>query len=141
MPVFATDLPRLSALIKNLDTLLSPELFQDVVQVNTSAATKIVLGQVMGSVAATGKWVVAVLADVDTYDILGLYVGTGDALGSPVPTTTVADVDSPVLVLTRGKAVVSADAIVYDPSFATAVEKAAVNKTLKAQGVLVSTTV
>lgn len=138
MPVIATDFPRLSGLIKNLDTLRAPELFSDVVSVTDSTGGTYKLGTLMGQITVGGQWAAAIAGD--TYTKLGIYIGTGDALGAPMPTVFTAGVAKPVLALVRGKCVVAAGALILDASFNSPAWVQGAYDGLKAQGILVEAT-
>ena len=130
----------LSALIKQYDAPETPELFNEVVTVNTAAATTIALFTVLGKVTATGKYLPSVQTATDgSQNAAAIYIGNG--FGTIVPMTTVAGADTTVLTLARGKVVVAKDALVMDASFNTQAKKDAVYASLKAVGIFPEYTV
>jgi hypothetical protein len=121
----------LSALIKQYDTPETPELFNEVVTINTAAATTIPLFTVLGKVTATGKYVPAVNTATDGSNVAAaIYIGNG--FGTIVGMTTVAGADTTALVLARGKVVVAKAALVLDATYDTDAKKTAVYNALKA---------
>lgn len=140
MAVIATDTQRLSNLIKKYDTPANPELFNDVVTVNQAAQTTLKVGTVMGKITASGKYVAAVETAVDGSKVAaGIFIG--DANGLAQDTVIAATTDTPALLLTRGKVVVSKDALFLDATYNDNTKKNAVYASLKALGILVETTV
>ncbi len=140
MPVIATDTQRLSNLIKKYDAPNNPELFNEVVTVNQAAQTTLKVGTVMGKITASGKYIVAVETAVDgSKTPAGIFIG--DANGLAQDTVIAATTDTPVLVLARGKAVVSKDALFLDASYNDATKKNTAYAALKALGIMVETTV
>lgn len=138
MPVFATETNRnLSFLIKRYGNADFPEFHQDLAVINDTAGT-IVLGTVLGKVTATGKYKVSRPAASDGSQIpSAVYIGTGDTLGAPVPTTIALNTDAKILVLARGNVVVSSAALVYDATINDATKRQTANDALKAVGILV----
>jgi hypothetical protein len=137
MTIIATEgqFARLSALIKFLDTAGKPEMFKDVVTVNDTAAT-LTLGTVLGKVTATGAFKVAKQAAVDgSQNPAAIYIG--DSFGVTGDTALIGATDTKVLVLARGKAIVSKEALKLDASFGTTPQKQAAYDALKAVGILV----
>ena len=142
MPIIATETARLSALIKNYDDLLSPELFTDVLTVNEASAVSYPLGTVLGKVTATGKYIISKPGASDgSQTPVAVYIGTGDALGNPATLSVPAATDTKVLALTRGKVVVSASGLVLDSTINSAALRAAAYAALKNVGILVETAV
>lgn len=141
MPVIATESARIGNLIKNYDDLYSPELFVDVITVNEASAVSYPLGTVLGKVTATGKYMISKPAAVDgSQTPVAVYIGTGDALGSPSTLAVAATTDTKVLALTRGKVVLSASALNLDSSINDATKRATAYAALKAVGLLVEST-
>jgi len=139
MPVFATDTQRLSNLIKKYDAPNNPELFNEVVTVNQAAQTTLKVGTVMGKITASGKYIVAVETAVDGSKVpAGIFIGdkTGDAQDTVIAATT----DTPVLVLARGKVVVSKDALFLDATYNDNTKKNTAYAALKALGIFVEAT-
>jgi ABC-type anion transport system duplicated permease subunit len=140
MPVIATDTQRLSNLIKKYDAPNNPELFNEVVTVNQAAQTTLKVGTVMGKITASGKYIVAVETAVDGSKVpAGIFIG--DANGLAQDTVIAATTDTPVLVLARGKAVVSKDALFLDATYNDNTKKNTAYAALKALGIMVETTV
>lgn len=140
MAVIATDTQRLSNLIKKYDAPQNPELFNDVVTVNQAAQTTLKVGTVMGKITASGKYIAAVETAVDGSKVAaGIFIG--DANGLAQDTVIAATTDTPALLLTRGKVVVSKDALFLDATYNDAAKKNAVYASLKALGIMVETTV
>jgi hypothetical protein len=139
MAVFATEgkFSRWSDLVKMNDTPERFEFHTDVVTANEAAPVTYSLGTVLGKVTATGKYVVSKQAAADGSQVpAAIYLGDGK-MGADVPTAVVAATDTPVLVLSRGKVIVSREALKLDASFATAPQKQAAYDALKAIGLLV----
>jgi len=132
MPIFATDTPRLSNLVK-YEYEPSLGFCRAAVTVNEAAATTYQVGTVLGKVTATGKYVVAKETAVD---------------GSKVPAAVViedksvaATTDTKVLTIVRGNAILSKGALVLDASYNDATKKQAVYDALEAKNILVNETV
>lgn len=130
--LIATDTYKLSHLVKK-------ELWSEmgytraVVTVNESAAKTYTVGTVLGKVTASGKHKIAVQTAADGSQ-------NADAIvlaDYSVPATT----DVKVLVMVRGPAIVSKNALVLDATFDTDAKKAAVYTALEAKGVLVNETI
>ena len=132
MPTIATDTFRLSHLVKRE---LWPEqgYTRAVVTVNEAAAKTYTVGTVLGKVTATGKYKIAVETAVD-----GSKVADAIVIGDY---SVAATTDTKVLVLVRGPAIVSKDALVLDTTYNDDTKKAAVYAALEAKGVLVNTTI
>lgn len=132
MPIFATDTPRLSNLVKH-EYEPSLGFCRAAVTVNEAAATTYQVGTVLGKVTATGKYVVAKETAVD---------------GSKVPAAVViedksvaATTDTKVLTIVRGNAILSKGALVLDATYNDATKKQAVYDALEAKNILVNETV
>jgi hypothetical protein len=139
MPVIATDTQRLSNLVKKYDAPNNPELFNEVVTVNQAAQTTLKVGTVMGKITASGKYIVAVETAVDGSKVpAGIFIG--DANGLAQDTVIAATTDTPVLVLARGKAVVSKDALFLDATYNDNTKKNTAYAALKALGIMVEAT-
>jgi ABC-type anion transport system duplicated permease subunit len=139
MPVIATDTQRLSNLIKKYDAPNNPELFNEVVTVNQAAQTTLKVGTVMGKITASGKYIVAVETAVDGSKVpAGIFIG--DANGLAQDTVIAATTDTSVLVLARGKAVVSKDALFLDATYNDNTKKNTAYAALKALGIFVEAT-
>lgn len=140
MSVFATDTTRLSNIIKKYDAPNNPELHNELVTCNQASQTTIALGTVMGKITASGKYIVAKETAVDGSKVAaGIYIG--DASGEAQSVTIAAATDTPILILARGKAVVSKDALVLDSTYDNNTKKNVLYADLKALGLLVETTV
>ena len=132
MPVIAVDTLRLSNLVKQ-ELWPASNYTRLLVTVNEAAAKTYTVGTVLGKVTATGKYKVAVQTAVD-----GSQTADAIVLGDySVPATT----DTKVLVLVRGPAIVSKDALVLDATYDLDAEKAVVYASLEAKGILVNTTI
>jgi len=130
----------LSDLIKKYDAPESPELFNDVVVVNTAGIVTIPLGTIMGKITASGKYIPAVETAVDGSKVAaGVYIG--NAFGATESTVTAAATDVNALLLTRGKVVLSKDAILLDATYNDATKKGVVYASLKALGIFLEATV
>lgn len=129
MPAFATEGARKSHLVKKE---LWPETGYnyEVVTFNQAAAADLKVGTALGKVAASGKWSVAVeTASSGIEDVAALVV---EEVSAPAAT------DTKVLVMLRGPAIVSKEAILLDASFDNATKKAAAYAALEAKGILVN---
>lgn len=132
MAVISTENFRLSNLVKYE---LEPSLAycREVVTANEASETEYVIGTALGKVTADGKFKVSDEAAVDGSE-------TVDALVIE-DVTVAAATDTSVLVLKRGPAIVSKDAIVLDASYDDNAKKQAAYDALEALGILVNTTV
>lgn len=138
MPVIATDIARISNLVKQYDAPQSPELFNDVVTVNEASQATYTLGTVLGKITASGKYIISKQAAADgSQTPAAVYIG--NAFGDIVTTTIPATTDTQVLAITRGKVVLALSQLNLDSSFGTAPQKAAAYAALKAAGILVET--
>ena len=139
MPVFATEgqFSRFGSLVKMSDTPERFEFHTDVVTANEAGTPTYTLGTVLGKVTATGKYIACVRTAVDgSQTPAAIYLGDGK-MGAIVDTTLVAATDTPVLVLARGKVIVSKEALKLDASFSTTPQKQAAYDSLKSIGILV----
>lgn len=140
MAVIATATQALSNLIKKYDSD-STDLFAELVTVNESAQTTYKVGTVLGKITASGKYIVSKQAAVDgSQTPAAIVIGTG-TLGEPIDQVIPATTDTKVLVLARGKVVVSKDALFLDATFSSGAQKQFAYDSLKAQGILVEQTV
>lgn len=140
MAVIATEQTRLSNLIKKYDDFDNTELFNDVVTVNEASGVTYKVGTVLGKITASGKYIVSKQAAADgSQNPVAIFIG--DSAGLAQDTAITAATDTKVLVLSRGKVVVSKDALLLDSSFSTQAQKDAAYASLKAVGILVETTV
>lgn len=140
MAVIATEQTRLSNLIKKYDDFDNPELFNDVVTVNEASGVTYKVGTVLGKITASGKYIVSKQAAADgSQNPVAIFIG--DSAGLAQDTAITAATDTKVLVLSRGKVVVSKDALLLDSSFSSQAQKDAAYASLKAVGILVETTV
>jgi hypothetical protein len=132
MTIVAQDTARLSNLVKHE---LWPETgyCRKVVTVNEAAEATYAVGTVLGKVTADGKYKIAVQTAIDGSEIADAVV-LGDY-------TIAAATDTQVLVLVKGPAEVSQDALVLDATYDQDAEKAAVYAALEAKGINVLTTV
>jgi hypothetical protein len=137
MALVATATQTLSNLIKKYDSQ-NTELFNELVTVNEASLTTYKVGTVLGKITASGKYIVSKQAAVDgSQTPAAIVIGNsfGDAIDFSVPATT----DTKVLVLARGKVVVSAAALFLDASFTAGALTTAAYAALKAQGIAVET--
>lgn len=140
MAVIATEQTRLSNLIKKYDAPESPQLFVDMVTVNQASQTTLKVGTVMGKITASGKYIAAVETAVDGSKVAaGIFIG--DKFGDAQDTVIAAATDTQAQLLTRGKVVVSKDALLLDATYNDAAKKNAVYASLKALGIFAETTV
>lgn len=139
MAVIATDYSHFSNLVKASDSD-NTELFLDLVTVNEAAQKSYVVGTVLGKVSATGKYKISVQNAADGSQN-AIAVVVGDSFGTAAPFTVAATTDTKVLVLARGKVVVSKDALVFDSSYDLAAEKQAAYDSLKTVGILVENSI
>ena len=120
MSILATEsqYARLSALVKMNDTPEKFEFHTDVLTANETTTPTYNLGTVLGVVTATGKYKIAVQTASDgSQTPAAVYIG--NSFGQVVSTTLVASTDTKVLAITRGKIVLSAQALQLDASFNT----------------------
>ena len=131
MTVIATDATRLSNLVKHE---LWPETgyCRKEVIVNEAAAKSYVVGTVLGKVTATGKYKIAVETAVDGSKVAAALVIEAQS----IPATT----DTKVVVLVKGPAEVSKDALVLDTTYNDNTKKQAVYDSLEALNINVLTT-
>ena len=131
MAIVATDVARISNLVKRE---LWPEtgFCRKEVVVNEATAKSYVVGTVLGKVTATGKYKIAVETAVD-----GSKVAAGLVIeAQSIPATT----DTKVVVLVKGPAEVSKDALVLDTTYNDNTKKQAVYDSLEALNINVLTT-
>ena len=129
----------LSDLIKQYDAPHAPEMFNDVLVVNTAAIKTIPLGTVLGKVTSTGVYIPAVETATDGSKVAAaIYIG--DAQGNAYDTTLVLNTDTKVLALVRGPAIVSKSALLFGASVDDAGELAAAYAQIEALGIRVATT-
>ena len=140
MAIIASDTQRLSNLIKVYESPDHPELYNEVVTVNQAAQTTLQVGTVMGKITASGKYIVAKETAVDGSKVAaGIFIG--DSTGFPQDTVIAATTDTKVLMLARGKAVVSLGALLLDATYNDGTKKGVAYADLKALGVFVEATV
>lgn len=132
MPVIAVDTLRLSNLVKQ-ELWPASNYTRLLVTVNESAAKTYTVGTVLGKVTATGKYKIAVQTAVD-----GSQTADAIVLGDY---SVAAATDTKILVMVRGPAIVSKDALVLDATYDLDAEKAVVYASLEAKGILVNTTI
>lgn len=140
MAVIATDTDRLSNLVKLYDVPANPFMCHELVVANEASATTYPIGTVLGKITASGKYVISKQAAADGSQN-PVAVVIGDSFGNPSTVTIPAATDTNVLVLARGKVIVSLSALKLDSSFSSAAQKAAAYASLKSVGILVETTV
>ena len=136
MTVIATDTQRLSNLIKKYDAPNNPELFNEVVVCNQASQTTLKVGTVMGKITSSGKYIVSVETATDGSKVpAGIFIG--DATGLAQDTVIAAATDTNILILARGKAVVSKGAMFLDATYDNDTKKNTAYAGLKALGILV----
>lgn len=113
---------------------------REVVTVNEAADTVYGLGTVLGKAADGTYKRVEATADDGSEIADAIYIGTGD-LGEAKDLSVAADTDTKVLVLKRGKAIVSEAGLEFGASVDTPAEKAAQFEALKALGIFVEKTI
>lgn len=130
MAVIATDTPRFSNVVK---AELFPEIAycRAVVTVNDAAAT-LKVGQLLGKVTVGGKYKACVQTAGDGSEVADAIV----IQETVVPATT----DTAVIVLLKGPAAVSKDALIFDASYNLDAEKAALYAALETKGIKVLNT-
>lgn len=139
MAIIASDTQRLSNLIKVYESPDHPELYNEVVTVNQAAQTTLKVGTVMGKITASGKYIVAKETAVDGSKVAaGIFIG--DTAGFPQDTVIAATTDTKVLMLARGKAVVSLGALFLDATYNDDTKKGVAYADLKALGLFVEAT-
>lgn len=132
MTVIATDKNRYSNLVKHE---LWPEtgFCRKEVTVNEAAAKTYAVGTVLGKVTADGKYKIAVQTAVDGSQTAAAIVIDDHSIA--------ATTDTKIVVLVKGPAEVSKDALVLDATYDLDAEKAAVYASLEALNINVLTTV
>ena len=131
MAVISTENQTLSNLVKRQlwnDTNYN----SDVVVINDSAAT-LQIGTVLGKVAATGKYKVAIETAVDGSKV-------ADAIVERV-VTIVGATDTNILVISRGPAAISKGALILSSTYDNQAKKDAVYASLVAKGFQVLETI
>lgn len=138
MTVIATEgrYSRFGALVKQNDTPENFSFHTDVLTANEAATPTYTLGTVLGKITASGKYIAAVETAVDGSKVAAA-IYLGNSFGEIKDTTLVAATDTKVLALTRGKVIVSKEALVLDATYNTQAKKDAVYDSLKALGILV----
>lgn len=132
MTVIANDTARYSNLVKHE---LWPEtgFCRKEVTVNEASAEVYAVGTVLGKVTADGKYKIAVQTAVD---------GSATAAAVVIDDHSIAAAtDTKIVVLVKGPAEVSKDALVLDATYDLDAEKAAVYASLEALNINVLTTV
>ena len=132
MPIVATDVARMSNLVKQ-ELWPATGFCRKEITVNEAAAKSYVVGTVLGKVTATGKYKIAVETAVDGSKVAAALVIEAQS----IPATT----DTKVVVLVKGPAEVSKDALVLDSTYNDNTKKQAVYDSLEAQGINVLVTV
>lgn len=138
MTMIAEDTQRLSNWLKHE---YEPTLAycREVVTVNEAAAKSYVTGAVLGKVTVGGKYKLAVQTAGDGSEVAdAIYIGS--LLGADNQTVA-ASTDTKVVVLKRGPALVSKDALILDATYNLDAEKQAVYDALAALGIHVNPTI
>lgn len=131
MPIVSTDVARISNLVKHE---LWPEtgFCRKEVIVNEATAKSYVVGTVLGKVTASGKYKIAVETAVDGSKVAAALVISAQSIA--------ATTDTKVVVLVKGPAEVSKDALVLDATYNDNTKKQAVYDSLEALNINVLTT-
>lgn len=138
MTIVAIDTQRLSGWLK-YEEEPSLGLCHEVVTINEAAETALVTGTVLGKVTAGGKYKVAVETAVDGSKVAdAIYIGS--VLGNDTQTVAAAT-DTKILVLKRGKAIVSKGALLLDSTYDSDGKKNAVYASLEALEIFVQPTI
>jgi len=138
MTVVATDTPRLSGWLK-YEEEPSLGLCHEVVTINEASAKTLVTGTVLGKVTVGGKYKVAVETASDGSKVAdAIYIG--NVLGNDTQTVAAAT-DTKILVLKRGKAIVSKGALLLDSTYDNDAKKNAVYAALEALEIFVQPTI
>ena len=132
MPIVATDVARQSNLVKQ-ELWPATGFCRKEITVNEAAAKSYVVGTVLGKVTATGKYKIAVETAADGSKVAAALVIEAQS----IPATT----DTKVVVLVKGPAEVSKDALVLDATYNDNTKKQAVYDSLEALNINVLTTI
>jgi hypothetical protein len=132
-----TKFGKYSDLVKASDTPEKFEFHTDVVTANEASQVTYSLGTVLGKVTSSGKYVVCVRTAVDGSQTPAAVVVGDGKMGAVGDIVVAATTDTPVLAITRGKVILSREALKLDASFDTAPRKQAAYDALKAVGLLV----
>lgn len=138
MTVVATDTQRLSNWLK-YEEEPSLGLCHEVVTINEAAETALVTGTVLGKVTVGGKYKVAVETAGDGSEVAAA-IYMGGVLGQDTQTVAAAT-DTKILVLARGKAIVSKDALILDATYDNDTKKGVVYAALEAKEIFVQPTI
>lgn len=140
MTVVATDSGnRLSNVVKH-EYEPSLAYCRELVTVNEGSAETYVVGTVLGKVTADGKYKISVVGAGDGSENAAAIV-IADAYGEAHDFDIAATTDTKVLVLARGPAILSKDALVFDASYNLDAEKQAAYDLLAAKGIVLAPTV
>ena len=131
MPIVSTDVARISNLVKQ-ELWPATGFCRKEVVVNEATAKSYVVGTVLGKVTATGKYKIAVETAVDGSKVAAALVIADQSIA--------ATTDTKVVVLVKGPAEVSKDALVLDNTYNDNTKKQAVYDSLEALNINVLTT-
>ena len=131
MAIVATDKARLSNLVKQ-EMWPSTGFCRKEITVNEAAIKTYAVGTVLGKVTATGKYKIAVETAVDGSKVAAAIVIDDYSIA--------AATDTKVVVLIKGPAEVSKDALVLDATYNDNTKKQAVYDSLEALNINVLTT-
>ena len=138
MAIVGIDTQRLSNWLK-YEEEPSLGLCHEVVTINEAAATALVTGAVLGKVTADGKYKVAVETAIDGSKVAdAIYIGS--VLGNDTQTVAAAT-DTKILVLKRGKAIVSKGNLLLNSTYNDDAKKNAVYASLEALEIFVQPTI
>ncbi len=139
MTVIATEgqFARFSSLVKTSDTPEKFEFHTDYITANEASGTPTyTLGTVLGKITASGKYIISKQAAADGSQVPAALV-LGNAFGAIQDVTLVNATDTKFVALTRGKVIVSKEALKLDASFGTGPQIQFAYDSLKAVGILV----
>jgi len=131
MPIVSTDVARISNLVKQ-ELWPSTGFCRKEITVNEAAIKTYAVGTVLGKVTATGKYKIAVETAVDGSKVAAAIVIDDYSIA--------AATDTKVVVLIKGPAEVSKDALVLDATYNDNTKKQAVYDSLEALNINVLTT-
>lgn len=114
---------------------------REVVVVNEAAEASYAPGTVLGKVTASGKYKISKADATDGSEVAAAVVLAEGSLGESKEFTVAATTDTDVLVLVRGPAILSKDALILDATINTTPEKQAVYDALAALGIVLSPTI
>lgn len=139
MTILATEgqYSRFSSLVKMSDTPEKFEFHTDAIVANEASGTPTyTLGTVLGKITASGKYIISKQAAIDGSQVPAALVLL-DSFGAVKDVTLVNGADTTFIALTRGKVIVSREALKLDATFSSGAQKQFAYDSLKAVGILV----